>query len=491
MKQRYILFVFILIANYTFAQNVVFTDPNFKQLFLKPYLDLDDDGEISLTEALSITSALETTNVGITDLTGIESMPNLTSLIIRNNPISASVDLTSNTELINLNLQGSITMPSINITGLTKLKYITLTGPFIALDVSNKPELESLIISDNTGNPSSGVQYLDVSDSPLLKKLWSQQTQLTSLDVTQNPLLEELVIGGNNLTSIDLSQNPLLNFLSINSSPLGTIDVSMNPILEYLDVGLTGLSTLDLQNNPQLKTLNAIYNNFTNGLDLSYSVLLEDLNVLGNDLTELDLTNNPNIKYLEISNNKLSESSIDFSHLTQLQNFFAAMNLFVSIDLSNNPNLKYLDFKTNNYLKYINLKNGNNENTVYDYHSFGYLPNLLSVCIDDLNSTFASEVSMAVANTVMITSNCVLSNNEFNKDKSFLIYPNPTNSNIFVNTDNILKSYEIYSQTGQLVGNGTFNENDNAVSLQHLANGIYFLKITTDKGTQDAKIIKK
>jgi len=489
MKQVYFLITFILITNFAFAQNVIFTDPNFKQLFIKPWWDTNNDGEISITEALNITGIFEDTNVGITDLTGIESMPNITSLVIKNNPISNAVNLTSNTELISLQIIGS--MPVLNITGLNKLKYVTVNGPFSILDVSNKPLLESLNIGNGTGIPNSGVQHLDVSGSPLLKKLWSQQTNLTSLDVTQSPLLEELVIGGNNLSTIDLTQNPLLNFLSINSSPLGSIDVSMNPLLEHLDVGITGISTLDLQNNLQLKTLNAIYNNFINGLDLSYSVLLEDLDIFGNDLTQLDLTNNINLKYLNIGGNQLTESSINFSHLTQLKNFYAAMNHFVSIDLSNNPNLVHVDFRTNNQLEYINLKNGNNENIDIFYTDFGWLPNLLGVCVDDPNSAFGSLVSQYVANTVIITSNCALSSDVFIKNENLSLYPNPVDTDLYVKTDSELKSYEIYNNSGQLIKKDTFKGNSNIVPMESFATGIYFIKITTDHGTQQAKIIKK
>lgn len=486
MKQTYFLIAFILLTNFTFSQNVVFADPNFKQIFIKPWWDTNNDGEISLAEALNITSVLETTNVGITNLTGIESMPNVTSVIIRNNPVSAPVNLTSNTQLTNLTLHGTMTV--VNITGLNLLRNINLDGPFLTLDVTNKPLLESLMIGSVDGNPLTGVQHLDVTGSPLLKKLWSQQTQLTSLNVTQNPLLEELVVGGNSINSINLTQNPLLYYLAIGGSPLGTIDLSMNPLLKYVEVSKIGISSLNIQNNNLIETLYASENNFTNNLNLSNLTLLKDLTVNSCGLTLLDLTNNTNLISLSITYNNLS--SISLSHLNKLKNFSGGFNLFTSIDLSQNPNLEYV-FLNNPKLKHINLKNGNNQNIKHHPYYYVALPELLGFCLDDPNSNFGIAIKSYVSNSVVVTANCTLSTNEFSKDDNFSLYPNPVDTDLYIKTDNELKSYQIYNQSGQLVDKGTFKENNNIVPMKTFSAGTYFITIITDKGIQQAKIIKK
>jgi len=502
MKQIYFLIIFILTFNYAFSQNVVFTDPNFKQLFIKPWWDTNNDGEISLTEALSITSVLETTNVGITNLTGIESMPNLTSVIIRNNPVSAAVNLSFNTQLTNLTLHG--TMPVLNITGLSALSRIYCTGNFSTLDTSNKPLLENLILTapelvaiDITGSPilkevnitQSKITTLNTTQNPLLENLSLYDNELNNIDLAQNSLLVNLNLNINNLTSLNVSQNPLLKTLYVSENPVGAVDTSGNPVLERISVGNTGITSLNLQVNPLLKSVGASNNNFTNGIDLSNLPLLEEVVVTRGNLKSIDFKNNPKLQVVTIFHNYISQ--IDVSNLPELTKFDGGNNLYTSIDLSNNPNLTYVSLLNSHNLRYINLKNGNNHKIWLQSYHLGWLDDLLGICIDDPNSQFGSIVKSALLNSVVVTSNCALDTNEFSKDDDFSAYPNPVVTDLYITTSSELQAYEIYNNSGQLIKKDVFKQNSNVVPMESLSSGIYFINITTNHGIQQEKIIKK
>jgi len=69
------------------------------------------------------------------------------------------------------------------------------------------------------------------------------------------------------------------------------------------------------------------------------------------------------------------------------------------------------------------------------------------------------------------------------------VYPNPATDVINIKTpDNVLR-VEVYSLQGQLVKIETGDVN--SISVKDLANGMYTLKLTTDKGTSIHKIVKK
>ncbi len=152
---------FLLFFSFVFSQNVVFNDPNFKQLFLNPYNDLNGDGEISYSEALTITSIYKPANSNISDLTGIEKMTNLTNLFIKNNPLSQPIDLSLNVNLKSLNIQATTNV--LNVTGTNSLEQVVLHGPFSVLDFSNKPALTNLSIQ---GIAPQTLQSLNVTGSP-------------------------------------------------------------------------------------------------------------------------------------------------------------------------------------------------------------------------------------------------------------------------------------------------------------------------------------
>lgn len=86
-----------------------------------------------------------------------------------------------------------------------------------------------------------------------------------------------------------------------------------------------------------------------------------------------------------------------------------------------------------------------------------------------------------------------LSNENLVLDNSFLVFPNPTSSKIFITSKEHVSSYEIYNTLGQKVLEGSFNKvlDQEEMDMTNLQIGLYFLNIKGDKTTKSIKIIKK
>ncbi len=217
-----------------------FPDAKFRQ-FVAENFDTDGDGALSAEEIEAVTE-IKVSNMGISDLTGIEHFTALESLHCASNQLTS-------------------------------------------LDLSNNPALEVLYCS------ATNLTTLDLSYNAKLKELRCEYNNLTSLNVNNNPALEILGCGDNQLTSIDLSSNPALKSLNCYNNELASLDVSSNPALATLDCFTNQITSLDVSKNTALTYLQCGHNNLTS-LDLSNNEALEFLTCYGNQLTSLDLSNN-------------------------------------------------------------------------------------------------------------------------------------------------------------------------------------------------------
>jgi len=495
MKSKIYFLFFLTSFSLVLSQNINFADVNFKNALL-PFQDVNGDGQISLSEAQNTTFISIDTNNNITNLGGIEHYPNLTILMIKNNPITAPLNLSQNTQLQNIRLGFGTSVTSVDLTGLTQLKYLSIgVASNTPINVLNKPLLEEIMIE---GTLSGGLSSIDVSQNPLLKKLWINDNNLTSINVTQNPVLEELVLQKattipTSISTLNVTQNPLLKTIAVSGhSLLPSIDVSMNLALERLFTGNTAITSLNLTNNSLLKFLDITNNNFAGGINLSNQPLLEELHASTANLPALNLSNNLNLKELSITNNYIP--TINVSHLSQLRMFNAGNNLFTNLDLSNNPSLVYVSFTSNQLIKYINIKNGYNQNITWlhpsDYQS---MPQLTGICVDDPNSSYSNKVKQAVGVNVLVTSNCsLLSTQETpQKNLSLKVFPNPTDDILYVETQEQLINYSIFTMSGQKISADIFRNNEKNVNVKNLLQGTYIIQIKTNRQTYTNKIVKK
>jgi len=73
--------------------------------------------------------------------------------------------------------------------------------------------------------------------------------------------------------------------------------------------------------------------------------------------------------------------------------------------------------------------------------------------------------------------------------KGLSIYPNPTSETVFITTETPLVKVEIYSTQGTKVKE--LKSNLNAIPVGELDNGVYFLRIYSDKGVAVKKFVKR
>jgi Secretion system C-terminal sorting domain len=84
----------------------------------------------------------------------------------------------------------------------------------------------------------------------------------------------------------------------------------------------------------------------------------------------------------------------------------------------------------------------------------------------------------------------ILSNSDFEIDKSISVYPNPTNSIVTINCSNSIQSVQLYDVQGRLLQTQIINNQTTTVDLSQQSNGIYFVKVISENGIKVEKILK-
>lgn len=85
----------------------------------------------------------------------------------------------------------------------------------------------------------------------------------------------------------------------------------------------------------------------------------------------------------------------------------------------------------------------------------------------------------------------VLGRENFTKNNLIAVYPNPAKDIVTISADSNLQSIQLYDIQGRLLQTAFENNNSTNFDMTNRTAGIYFLKVTTEKGTQVEKLIKK
>ncbi|PKP29023.1 MAG: hypothetical protein CVU01_02085, partial [Bacteroidetes bacterium HGW-Bacteroidetes-18] len=160
------------------------------------------------------------------------------------------------------------------------------------------------------------------------------------------------------LNGMILKENVVnIDSLSI-GSPLDHSKPFANPLLVNVIAEIADLTGIEAFTN--LKYLSAGFNNI-NSIDLTQNTLLEELWINDNGCSFINVSNNTNLKKLG-----------------------AYVNNLTALDLSNNPLLTQLYLAYNPQLKYLDVRNGNNNNI----SAFWVIetPNLTCINADTINS---------------------------------------------------------------------------------------------------------
>lgn len=105
----------------------------------------------------------------------------------------------------------------------------------------------------------------------------------------------------------------------------------------------------------------------------------------------------------------------------------------------------------------------------------------------DIFFDYNAPINTGMANTTFQT----LNNGQFVIDNSIVVSPNPTASNVTINSNVNIKSIQVYDVQGRLLETKLVDDSKITINLSDQSNGIYFLKITSDNGSKVEKIVKE
>ncbi len=115
------------------------------------------------------------------------------------------------------------------------------------------------------------------------------------------------------------------------------------------------------------------------------------------------------------------------------------------------------------------------------------------ICYKNANELFISCETTTFSDAKLFVTNKnsnSLTKNDLIKNENLKIYPNPTSENLYINSENEIKSIEVLSIDGKLVySNSSINQKD--FELKKLSNlkGYYLMKISTDNSIITRKIL--
>lgn len=257
------------------------------------------------------------------------------------------------------------------------------------------------------------------------------------------------------------------------------IDLGHDDVLDdyVLTVNINGVTFLDV-NYKAISDLTGI-EDFTT---------LEYLYCHFNQLSTLDISQNPALIELVCSQNQLS--AIDISQNTVLTELRCYYNQLTTLDVSQNTALTVL-LCEDNQLTTLDVRNGNNGNIPDSYFNTTGNPSLSCIFVDDAAWSTANWTHIDPASTFVETqAEC----DALGIDDEFLlqnvqIYPNPITDQLFINGNHInILSIQLYNVLGKKV----LHEQSNLqqIDVSNLNQGVYLVKIKTDKGIISKKIIK-
>ena len=218
--------------------DVDINEVNFPDTFFRNYvlqwLDYNHDGKLQRSEATSIAGFDGGFNEkGITSLKGIEYFTEILTLSATYNQFT-ELDLSKNTKLQKLNLEGNHNLTSLDLSANTELLEIHC--------------------------PMCGLTALDISALTKLTLLCCSYNQISSLNVNQNTALVDLDFTNNTVNNIDLSQNSEIEFLNCGSNQLTSLNLSNNSKLRQVNCQDNQIGELNFSNKPDLVGVNCYDN---------------------------------------------------------------------------------------------------------------------------------------------------------------------------------------------------------------------------------------
>lgn len=402
---------FKVIKGYT---TTLITDPLFEQELINLGYDSGSiDGEV-LTANISGITELTLNYLGIKDLTGLEDFTALEKFIFYGQePQITSINLTANTNLKEVDIEGFPNLNSLDLTGLTNLQILVLyKGAFTSLDFSNLIGLEilnvlnmNLLTSLNIQNGvNSNIHNLSIKRNPNLFCIKSDATvpaiglngwRFDAQNIFDNSCTQPLTYVPDDAFENYLETNSMGNGIA-NDDKVFTSNINTVTTLNVSNLTISDLT--GIKGFIALIDLDASSNTFAT-LDVSNNIVLEKLILNDNVITSIDISQNTVLKQLWVRNNNLT--ILDVSKNSNLEWLIASGNILQNLDLSLNNLLSFIELHTNN-LQTLNLKNISPTSLSFDAQINPYL-----TCIEvDSPSLWTTNFSSQIDTTASFNTDC-------------------------------------------------------------------------------------
>lgn len=280
-----------------------------------------------------------------------------------------------------------------------------------------------------------------------------------------------------------------------NNNHLKELDLQNCLSLQKLSIGFyaansdgvfTELQTINLKQCTGLKDL-VINNTKINALNITDCIALQSLELAQDDfLPMVNVSNNTNLEDLTI-NNLPVVSNINTSANLNLKNaYFNNCPQITELNFSNSSHFQGLTLWNMPNLTYVNLRNG----SIEEYHDYLNYNTNLSMCVDNGQLNDLQNLYPDIA----FTTNCgsfLAVNDSKNSKIEIIASPNPVKDFIQVKSKDKIQNIKIYDAQGRALYSENFNQDLIRIDLSGFSDGMYILKIKTEKTEVSKKIIKE
>ncbi|MCO7184185.1 T9SS type B sorting domain-containing protein [Tenacibaculum sp. XPcli2-G] len=387
--KKYITLLLFFFTLFSYSQNTYVPDDGFEQYLIDLGYDsgpLDDyvpTNNISTVNDLSISGSADYIN-GIKSLQGIEDFIALEKLTIELNEV-VTIDLSSNTNLIDLYIYSDSMLQNLNISNNSKLEnFHCINTSISSIDLSNNINIKDLTIGNSSIteldlSKNIKIEQLNLSHGILEKVNFKNgnNSSITQFYCIDNPNLTCFQVDNENYSKtnwIDIDDNsvfstncatPLLTYvpddnfeqelinLGYDSGPLDDYVLTSN-IENILELEIQEKNIADLTGIQDFKNLTKLicYTNSITSINLDNLKNLTHLNISENNLTTLNVSNNLKLVDLFCSDNFLDE--INVSNNIKLERLVCSLNKIKDLDIFRNLEL-YLLWCEHNLLNQLNL----------------------------------------------------------------------------------------------------------------------------------------
>lgn len=371
------------------------------------------------------------------------------------------------------------TFNPVHFPNLKSLRFIRYYNGIQNLNLSLLTHLETFITNEELiySGYNGSIFTINFGNNNNLKKVIINDLPTPTLNFYGNPNLEELEINSTNSNYPQSSTNVNISFAPVNNIKKIKANIPYRTEQTSWNFHPRNIEFTNLNNNISLERLDLSFCNVIHPLLLNNNYL-NYVNafrcIFNNTLT---FGNLPNLSYLNIET-LFAETYVSSLATNDLMLDLSGCTILTSLDV-HYPKLRF-----------ISLKNGIAQ-AVYGVDLSN--DNLgLTICIDSFEQPIilgGNPFGWDVPTIHTFTNNCILSLHENESLNTISIYPNPVTDILYFQTKNNVLKIEIYDVAGRILSSKSILENK--VDLSELKKGNYFLKLFTENGILNNKIIKQ